>query len=282
MSKVIADISMSLDGYVTARGVDQEHGLGIGGEAIHAWVLEEPRSPVDEAVLAHSFEKTGAVVMGRRLYDIVDGPNGWNDDIGYGHDQNQSAAPPCYVVTHEPPAQVRLASRFRFVTEGVADAIDQARATAGDKDVVVMGGANVIDQSLAERLVDELRIHLSPLVLGGGTRLFDLAAPTTLVQREVTESPRATHLTYEVVRDYETAHPGAPPQADTSTTESGSTSRRSVMPSLFASRARVATEGSWSPASSRATAGCFSPSWRASAVCVSPCSTRYRMIKIAS
>jgi dihydrofolate reductase len=151
-------------------------------------------------VLAHSFERTGAVVMGRRLYDIVDGPHGWNDDVGYGHDQNQSAAPPCYVVTHEPPAQVRLASRFRFVTEGVAAAIDQARAAAGDKDVFVMGGANVIDQSLAAGLVDELRIHLSPLVLGGGTRLFELVGPTTLIQREVTESPRATHLTYEVVR----------------------------------------------------------------------------------
>jgi dihydrofolate reductase len=156
--------------------------------------------PVDETVLAQSFEKTGAVVMGRRLYDIVDGPNGWNDDVGYGHDQNQSAAPPCYVVTHEPPAQVRLASRFRFATEGVADAIDQAQAAAGDKDVVVMGGANVINQSLAARLVDELRIHLSPLVLGDGTRLFDLVGPTSLVQREVIRSPRATHLTYEVVR----------------------------------------------------------------------------------
>jgi dihydrofolate reductase len=201
MSKVIADISMSLDGYVTAPGVDLEHGLGIGGEAIHAWVLEEPRSPIDEAVLADSFEQTGAVVMGRRLYDIVDGPNGWNDDVGYGHDQNQSAAPLCYVVTHEPPARVRLASRFRFVTEGVGAAIDRARETAGDKDVVVMGGANIIDQSLAARLVDELRIHLSPLVLGDGTRLFDLAGPLSLVQRRVTESPRATHLTYEVVRD---------------------------------------------------------------------------------
>ena len=201
MSKVIADISISLDGYVTAPGVDQAHGLGIGGEAIHAWVLEQPRSPVDEAVLARSFEQTGAVVMGRRLYDIVDGPNGWNDDVGYGHDQNQSAAPPCYVVTHEPPAQVRLASRFRFVTNGVSAAIDQARTTAGDKDVYVMGGANIIDQSLAARLVDELRIHLSPLILGGGTRLFDLVGPTTLVQREVAESPRATHLTYEIVRD---------------------------------------------------------------------------------
>jgi len=73
--------------------------------------------------------------------------------------------------------------------------------TAGDKDVGVMGGANVIEQSLAAGLVDELCIHLSPLVLGGGTRLFDLVGPMTLVQREVTESPRATHLTYEVVRD---------------------------------------------------------------------------------
>jgi dihydrofolate reductase len=200
VTKVIADISMSLDGYVTAPGVDQEHGLGIGGEAIHAWVLEEPRSPVDETVLARSFEATGAVVMGRRLYDIVDGPNGWDDEVGYGHDQNQSVAPPCYVVTHEPPAHVRLASRFRFVTGGVAAAVAEARAAAGDKDVFVMGGANVIDQCLAAGLVDELRIHLSPLLLGGGTRLFDLAGAATLVQREVAESPRATHLTYEVVR----------------------------------------------------------------------------------
>lgn len=200
MSKVIADISMSLDGYVTAPAADQEHGLGIDGEGIHGWVLEEPRSPVDEAVLASSFEATGAVVMGRHLFDIVDGPNGWSDEVGYGHDQDQSAAPLCYVVTHEPPAHVRLTSRFRFVTEGVAAAIDQGRATAGDKDVFIMGGANVIDQCLAAGLVDELRIHLSPLLVGGGTRLFALVGPTTLLQREVTESPRATHLTYEVVK----------------------------------------------------------------------------------
>jgi dihydrofolate reductase len=200
MSKVIADISMSLDGYVTAPGADQEHGLGLGGEAVHAWVLEEPRSAVDEAVLARSFESTGAVVMGRRLYDVVDGPHGWNDEVGYGHDQDQSRAPLCYVVTHEPPARVRLASRFRFVTEGPVAAIDDARATAGDKDIVVMGGANIVDQCLAAGLVDELRIHLSPLLLGGGTRLFALVGPMTLVQREVNESPRATHLRYDIRR----------------------------------------------------------------------------------
>lgn len=73
MSKVIADISMSLDGYVTGPGADPDNGLGIDGEGIHGWVLEEPRSPVDEAVLAGSFEATGAVVMGRRLFDVVDG-----------------------------------------------------------------------------------------------------------------------------------------------------------------------------------------------------------------
>lgn len=195
MSRVIADISMSLDGYVTAPGADPQHGLGIGGEAIHAWVLDEPRSPIDEAVLARSFDRTGAVVMGRRLYDVVDGPDGWNDEVGYGHDQDQSAAPPCYVLTHQPPAEVRLAARLRFVTGGVADAIGQARAAAGGKDVVVMGGANIIDQALAAGLADELRIHLSPLVLGSGTPLFDLAGPVTLVQRKVTMSPRATHIT---------------------------------------------------------------------------------------
>jgi dihydrofolate reductase len=200
MSKVIADISMSLDGYVTAPGADPEHGLGVGGEGIHAWVLEEPRSPVDDAVLSESFARTGAVVMGRRLFDVVDGPQGWNEEVGYGYDQNQSAAPPCFVVTHEPPAKVRLGDRFRFVTGGVGAAIEAARASAGERDVVVMGGANVVDQCLAEGLADELWIHLSPLVLGGGTRLFELVGRLTLVQREVTESPRATHLRYEVVR----------------------------------------------------------------------------------
>jgi dihydrofolate reductase len=199
MSKVIADISISLDGYVTAPGAGPEHGLGVGGEGVHAWVLEEPRSPVDEEVLARGFERSGAVVMGRRLFDVVDGPNGWSDDVGYGHDQDQSHAPLCYVVTHEIPGKVRLASRFRFVTDGVAAAIEQARATAGDRDVVVMGGANVVDQSLAAGLVDELCIHVSPVLFGGGTRLFDLVGPMTLIQRDVTVSPRATHITYDVV-----------------------------------------------------------------------------------
>lgn len=199
MSRVIADISMSIDGYVTGPGAGPDHGLGIGGEGIHAWVLEQPRSPIDEEVLARSFDDTGAVVLGRRLFDIVDGPNGWNDDVGYGHDQDQSVAPPCFVVTHEPPQTVRLASRFRFVTDGVSEAVRLADEAAGDKNVVVMGGADVIDQCLAAGLVDELRIHLSPLLVGAGTRLFTRAGGMALVQREVVISPRATHVTYDVI-----------------------------------------------------------------------------------
>ncbi|GAA1439215.1 dihydrofolate reductase family protein [Leifsonia poae] len=199
MSRVIADISISVDGYVTGPDAGPTNGLGTHGEGIHAWVLEEPRSPIDDEVLARSYESTGAVILGRRLFDVVDGPDGWNDDVGYGYDQDQSVAPPCFVVTHEPPEKVRLASRFRFVTGGVAEAVRVAGEAAGDKDVVVMGGANVVDQCLADGLVDELRIHYSPLLVGAGTRLFTLGGRSALVQREVIVSPRATHVTYDVV-----------------------------------------------------------------------------------
>jgi len=199
MTKVIADISMSLDGFVAGVGVDLEHGLGIGGEGIHDWVLQRPRSDADQAVLDRGFEETGAVVMGRRLFDIVDGPHGWDDEVGYGHDQDQSVAPPCFVVTHNPPAHWRLGARFRFVTDGVVAAVDRARTAAGAKNVVIMGGAHVINQCLTNGLVEELRLHLSPLLMGGGARLFDGVRPTALRQREVIVSPRATHATYDVV-----------------------------------------------------------------------------------
>lgn len=114
--------------------------------------------------------------------------------MGYGADQ--VGTPPFFVVTHAPPAQVRLELDFTFVTEGVEPAIDQARAAAGDKDVVVMGGGDVIGQCVAGRLLDELRVHLSPVVLGGGTPLFRSGEQCELVQQSVRPSSTATHLTY--------------------------------------------------------------------------------------
>jgi dihydrofolate reductase len=200
-SKVVVDITMSLDGYVAAPGADMEHGLGVGGEPIHDWVMGG-RTDADAKVLDDAVAATGAVVMGRTLFDIVDGPNGWRDDLGYGGKRDQSSQPSYFVVTHQAPATRRLTGDFTFVTDGIASAIEQAKAAAGEKDVVVMGGASVCDQSVAAGLADEIRIHLAPVLFGGGTRLFgDLGIDTTLLEiAEVIQAPRATHLVYRVSR----------------------------------------------------------------------------------
>ena len=187
MSKVVADISMSLDGYVTGpKGDDVEQ--------LHAWVFDG--DALDAALLRENVEATGAVVMGRRLFDIVDGPNGWSDDEGYG--PGLKATPPVFVVTHRPPQTVRLQQQMTFITDGVGAAITAARKAAGDKDTVVMGGADVIFQALTAGLVDELRIHLAPVILGAGTPLFKRAESVSLVQSCVRVSQRATHLAYRL------------------------------------------------------------------------------------
>jgi len=187
MSKVVADISMSLDGYVSGAKAEDI-------EQLHAWVFDG--DVLDAALLRENVEATGAVVMGRRLFDIVDGPNGWSDDEGYG--PGIKATPPVFVVTHRKPQTVRLKRQMTFITDGVGAAIAAARKAAGHKDAVVMGGADVISQSLTTGLVDELRIHLAPVMLGAGTRLFKGAESARLVQAAVRVSQRATHLTYRL------------------------------------------------------------------------------------
>jgi dihydrofolate reductase len=197
MPKVIAEITMSLDGFVTGEGADEQHGLGDAPE-IHTWVMEQ--DAVDAEVLDQSMSASGAVVMGRRLFDIVDGPEGWNEDMGYGADR--AGAPPFFVVTHSPPRAVRLerglGMSFTFVGS-LASAIDQARAAATHGDVVIMGGGDVIGQALQSGFVDELRLHLAPMVLGGGTPLFKPGTRQMYRQREVRPSRNAVHLTYERV-----------------------------------------------------------------------------------
>src|SRR5712671_4868868 len=138
MPKVIADITMSLDGYVTGPGADLEHGLGDAPE-LHSWVTEQ---------------------------DTVDGPDGWSMDMGYG--AQQVATPPFFVVTHSPPQDVRLERELGMQVTFAPDletAIDQARAAATDGDVVIMGGGDVIGQALERGLVDEFHVHLAPLLL---------------------------------------------------------------------------------------------------------------------
>ncbi len=199
MPKVIADITMSLDGYVTGHGADVEHGLGDAPE-LHAWVFGH--DPVDEEILEGATAASGAVVMGRRLFDTVNAPGGWSKDMGYG--AHQVGTPSFFVVTHSPPHDVRLESqlgmRFTFAPN-VETAIDQARAAATEGDVVIMGGGDVIGQALEQGLVDEFHVHLAPLVLGGGTPLFRAGTRQRYRQREVRPSTNAVHITYERLID---------------------------------------------------------------------------------
>ena len=197
MPKVIADITMSLDGFVTGEGADEQHGLGDAPE-LHAWVRQQ--DAVDTEVLAQATAQSGAVVMGRRLFDVVNGSDGWSKDMGYGADQ--AGTPPFFVVTHSPPQDVRLerdlGMRFTFVSDLVT-AVVQARSAATHGGVVIMGGGDIIGQALEQGLVEELRLHLAPMVLGGGTRLFRSGTRQMYRQREVRASRNAVHLTYERV-----------------------------------------------------------------------------------
>jgi dihydrofolate reductase len=192
---VIAAISMSVDGFVTGPQPDLEHGLGNNGESLHAWSFDRDDEVVAE-VVHESLDATGAVVMGRRTFDFIDGPNGWGEDRGY--DPLKVATPPGFVVTHSVPRSVRLASQFTFVTTGLEDAIDKARAVADEQHVVLMGGGDLVRQAVSLGLLDELRIHLAPVLLGSGTPLFTGGEAQRLVQKAVRVSSRATHLTYSL------------------------------------------------------------------------------------
>jgi dihydrofolate reductase len=204
MTRTIADISISLDGFVTGPDPGPDSGLGTGGEALHTWAFSD--DPADRQVLREGTARSGAVVLGRRLFDVVDGPGGWDDRTGYG--AGEVGRPAFVVVTSSPPASVRLGDLdWTFVTTGLADAVTAARERAQaassdrgeDLDVVLMGGGATIGSALAAGLVDTLSLHLAPVVLGAGTPLFTGGAPRTLVQRSVTATSTATHLTYDVV-----------------------------------------------------------------------------------
>lgn len=193
MSKVISGITMSLDGFVTGPNVTREQQLGDGGEVLHRW-LEEP-DPRDLEVLSGKGERGGAILMGRRSYDLAEGDGGWGDG-------GPAGSLPCFVLTHSapPPETVRAPSVFTFVTDGIQSAVEQAKAAAGD-DVVGVHGASAAQQCLAAGLMDEIQIHLAPVLLGSGTRLFEhLGGPFHLERTDVVATPHATHLRFSVIR----------------------------------------------------------------------------------
>jgi dihydrofolate reductase len=198
MSKVLAGITTSVDGYITGPNDGPGKGLGEGGERLHYWVFGGPWSydseskgePTgeDAAWLAEAVSRVGAVVGGRRTYEAA---RHWDDENPWGL--------PFFIVTHRPEEEP-AGGAFTFVA-GVNEAVERATNAAGGKDVHVMGGADVIRQALGARLVDELTIIIAPVVLGGGKRLFDgFSNSLDLEHLGVRQSQYATFIDYRVRR----------------------------------------------------------------------------------
>jgi dihydrofolate reductase len=187
MGSVVIDMSMSLDGYIAAPNDTPEQGLGEDGMRLHNWAFDDPS--VFEQIFGDLTQNTGAVIMGRRSYD--NSIENWGGKGPLGD-------VPCFVVTHrplDPPDPV-----FTVVTDGIESALAKAREAAGDKQIGLMG-ADIDQQFLAAGLVDELRIHLVDVLLGGGRRLFDqLPKRVELELTGVTQTDGVTHLEYRVLR----------------------------------------------------------------------------------
>jgi dihydrofolate reductase len=215
MTKVRCHISTSVDGYVAGPNQSDEEPLGVGGESLHDWSIplaawreahEKEGGEVNESsrIIEERGENVGAAIMGRNMFgppaggDWGDGEwkGWWGDDPPYHYD--------VFVITHHPREQLEMkgGTTFHFVTEGIERALELAKESAGGQDVLLWGGADVINQYLAAGLLDELEIHISPVILGGGARLFDNLgdADISLEQIRVVEAPGVTHIKYRVMR----------------------------------------------------------------------------------
>lgn len=198
--RVICDITISADGFSAGLGQTEERPFGDdggdgSGAGLHAWMFDTPdenRAEIDRLNTA------GAFIMGRNMFGPVRGAwdrqwNGW-----WGGDPPFHA--PVFVLTHHArePQPMDGGTTYHFVTDGIASALDQARTAAGGSDVTVLGGATTINQYLAAGLIDELRLHIAPLTLGAGTRLFEGVPPLELEQLAARAASRVTHVTYRV------------------------------------------------------------------------------------
>ena len=211
MSKVRVHISTSLDGYVAGPNQSMENPLGEGGERLHDWIvpLKAWREPAgmgggeenaNSPIVREAFANVGAEIMGRGKF----GPpsrGAWGDDPWQGWwGDNPPFHKPVFVLTHHERDPLTLTdTTFTFVTDGIESALAQAREAAGEKDVYIGGGADVINQYLAAGLVDELELHVAPILLGGGARLFANIAPNAKLEPlRVMEAPGVTHLKYRL------------------------------------------------------------------------------------
>ena len=213
MAQLRLDISISLDGYIAGPNQSEEHPLGVGGEQLHEWVFplaawREPHGReggevnASSEVVEESLENIGATVMGRNMFGGGPGPWGVDPWDGWWGDDPPFHTP-VFVLTHHArePLVKHGGTTFYFVTDGIESALAQAKEAAGGKDVSLGGGADVAQQYLAAGLIDELGLHVAPVMLYDGTRLFDnlAGADIKLEPVRVVEAPGVVHLKYRVV-----------------------------------------------------------------------------------
>ena len=215
MSKLRCSITVSADGYVAGPSQSRENPLGVGGERLHAWFLptrtfrathgegDDGETGLNDDVAREIFENIGATIMGRNMFGPVRGPWGaerwdgwWGETPPFRH--------PVFVLTHHerPPLAMAGGTTFHFVTEGIESALAQARTAAAGRDVNLGGGARAVQQYLAAGLLDEIELHVVPLILGGGARLLETLGPKP-PQLELVRTlggPGVTHVKYRVVR----------------------------------------------------------------------------------
>ena len=211
MSKVRAHISMSLDGYVAGPDQSEQNPLGGGGEQLHDWVtrlkawrqmhgMEGGEDNASSAILQEENDNVGAEIMGRGKFGPPEG-GPWDESWHGWWGEDPPFHKPVFVLTHHDREPLTLSdTTFTFVTDGIESALAQAREAAGDKDVFIGGGASIINQYLAAGLVDEIELHVVPLVLGSGARLLEGVGPEVrLEQIRAIDAPGVTHLKYRVV-----------------------------------------------------------------------------------
>jgi dihydrofolate reductase len=213
MSVLRFQLSVSLDGYAAGPNQSEQDPLGVGGERLHEWVvpLEAWRRPhgqeggevnASTTVVHEAQINVGGTVMGRDMFG--GGPGPWRDDPpwnGWWGD-NPPFHTPVFVLTHHPraPLEMQGGTTYHFVTDGIKSALDQARQTAGGRDVVLAGGASVVQQYLAAGLVDEFELAIVPILLGDGARLLENLGDLRIEQVRAIEAPGVTHVKYSVLR----------------------------------------------------------------------------------
>jgi dihydrofolate reductase len=209
MSSVTCQISISLDGFVAGPNQSPENPIGEGGMRLHEWAfatdtwrrqqgLDGGEHNADADVVDEATQGIGAYIMGRKMFGGGDGP--WDEAWRGWWGEDPPYHVPVFVLTHHSrePLAMEGGTTFTFVTDGIGSALEQARAAAGDGDVAVAGGASVVRQSLAAGMLDELHLHIVPVILGAGERLLEDVGDPALEPVGVVASPAVTHVRYRV------------------------------------------------------------------------------------